>query len=116
MCHDCLEYGNGITQDSSKLDKLTKIKDRLVQLDFEEVQRRQLELRDDHIKAGKQIECLSELQQKQEQLTKELQYNTTLITTKRHNHRLHQQDMQYKHSDLMWVTDRRQHEQTRGSQ
>ena len=50
-----LEYANGLTQESSKLEKLTKIRDRLAQLDFEEIQRRQLELRDDHTTAGKQI-------------------------------------------------------------
>ena len=60
-----LEYGNGLAQESSKLEKLTKIRDRLAQLDFEEIQRRQLELRDDHTTAGKQIEELRKLQEEQ---------------------------------------------------
>ena len=60
-----LEYANGLAQEASKLEKLTKIRDRLAQLDFEEIQRRQLGLRDDHTTAGKQIEELRMLQEKQ---------------------------------------------------
>ena len=68
-----LEYANGLTQEASKLEKLKKIRDRLAQLDFEEIQRRQWEQSYDHNIAIEQSEELLQLQKRQEELNKELQ-------------------------------------------
>ena len=55
-----LEYANGLTQESSKREKLKEIRDCLAQLDVEEFQRRQLGLRDDYTTAGKKLKnCVS---------------------------------------------------------
>ena len=111
-----LEYANGLTQEASKLEKVKKIRDRLAQLDFEEIQRRQLELRDDHTTTGKEIEEMRELQEKQEQLTEQLQENSAQISAKMRAHKLHQQDMQNNHNDMMSVPERSKQNQASGSQ
>ena len=111
-----LEYANGLTQEASKLEKVKKIRDRLAQLDFEEIQRRQREQSDDHNIAIEQSEELLELQKRQEELNKEWQENSTRISAKLEEHDRHQREMQASHSEVMLVTEQNKQSQASGSQ